>query len=184
MPSKVAAAKNTLWYSDDIGRLYYRDLTDANATWHQAGTPTDRISDFAVLPNGQVYGINKAGQFFTLGSNHQWGAPHAAIKDVDSLVAQPNGDLWIVNFAGRIYKLPAGADLQEGPPPPAGLSTGYWTYKIKPDDRLFEIVRQQYKVAEHQIQPIVDKIVALNRDKLPNQNVPLTVDWELTMPPK
>jgi nucleoid-associated protein YgaU len=179
--ARVATSDGTtLWYMDSLGRLYYRALADASAAWQMAGNPNDKVVDFAVLPNGQVYGINGEGQFFTLGADKKWGSPHATIKQVESLAADASGTLWIVNFQGAIYRLPQGGSVEEGPAQPSG---NVWTYTVKPNDTLAKIVRAEYRVPEPLVWGLVNQIFNLNRDKISNPDV-IQPGWVLNMPPR
>lgn len=179
--ARVAASDGTtLWYMDGLGRLYYKPVADASAAWQMAGNPTDKIVDFAVMPNGTVYGVNGEGQFFTLGGDKKWGPPHATIKQVESLAADATGTLWIVNFQGNIYKLPKGGSVQEGPALPAGTA---WTYTVKPNDTLAKIVRAEYRVPEPLVWGLVNQIFNMNRDKISNPDN-IQPGWVLKMPPR
>ena len=180
MSRMASAAGSTLWYMDNLGKLYSKDLSNASSSWQMAGNPTDKIVDFAVVPNGQVYAINGDGQFFTLGADKKWGSPHNVIKHVEALTADAAGTLWIVNSEGRIYKMPKSGVLEEGPALPAGT---VWTYTVKPGDTLAKIVRAEYKVPEPLVWALVNQIFNMNRDKIASPDH-IDAGWVLKMPPR
>ncbi len=173
----AAGASNNIWYLDPQGRIFRWN----GSAWSQPGQPTDRASDIAVGPTGAVWAVNPAGQVFQWDAGqNKWLGPDPVAKDVIAITVDADGAVWVVNKHGAVYVKPSGGSWTEKPSPQPAPG-GTWIYTVKPNDRLYQIVREQYGVAEHQIQPIVDQIVALN--KLPNPN-DIDPGQKLIMPPK
>ncbi len=171
---------NDVWHLDAEGRIFHWN----GSAWSQPGNPADRAIDIAAGTNGSAWRVDPAGKISEWdGASKTWKGPDTIAKDVKAISVAPDGTVWCVNKNGTVYWKPKGGAWTETPSQPRPAPGATWQYKVRQGDRLYQIVREQYKVGEAQIGPIVEQIVALNKDKIADRdNIPAGIT--LTMPPR
>lgn len=190
-----AGADGTVWYTNIEDRLFRRE---SNA-WHL--DPDARATVVAVGSKDQVWCANREGKVFHLDSHGKWqkdsGASGARTLSVgaDGTVWYGNAEerlfrregnawhqepearatvvavgskdqIWCVNAEGDAFQRTSQGKWQKVDQP-----KGSWEYKVKQDDGLYAIVRQQYKLTdEKEVQRIAGLVVTenhiQNKDKL------------------
>jgi hypothetical protein len=154
----AVGSKDQVWCVNKQGEAFQ---LDSQGKW-QKDTIARDVKTLSVGADGAVWCGNSQGKLFR-GEGSTWQADLVAIATVVAVGSKTH--VWCANKQGEVFQRNSQGNWQKVDPP-----KGSWSYKIKRNDGLYEIVRQQFHITdENEVQRIAGIIASQNNIRVMDQ---------------